>query len=401
MDLASVVSSSSVLVVIYLICVVANVLLFWMTVKTNIFSENCQAKLLVRNAIIVDVLCSVDCLTSAIGYIDPKIIASNAVICEAEGLRRWFAKYLAAFSYLLLAVNRFIIMTKPHVARAVYTRKKTLIYIAIVWICAAAIAITIAFGEDRATFTPLFDSCWKPPTILGRRTAVFILLATISITVCFYARAGWAYRSRQRRMQRRRSSRQICAASAKDNAQHCQETSQTSQVSPKSTTDTVVTDAIILSSIAYSSNAEKIISESHQPMRSPKPSSNEQPVSKKICCPLLRCFPTDVMSIFNNLTRSTKISNKNIIVPSQHQPDPILKTFAAITAYYFVTHMLLYGLVLVQGYHKLPRALLMASSIIHTMRYSVNALFFFVFNNKLRKRAWQIIVLRRSSNTYL
>ncbi len=187
---------SVILALIFILCISGNVIILVLIHKREVFGDSCQSRLLIRNLAIVDLFASLDCLTCAIGYIDIELIAGVDILCKIEGLRQWLTKLYGHFSFLLLSVSRFYVITKPQNANITFTRRRCILAISFY---GSGVLITglylFWFSNFKTKIAPDGGSC-IPGDAIFKKVGLAIGFANMFAIVFTNIRAWMAYRSR-------------------------------------------------------------------------------------------------------------------------------------------------------------------------------------------------------------
>ncbi len=124
---------STVLSLIFVICIIGNILILIVVYRNDVFGNSCQAKLLITNTAIVDLVCSLDSLVTAIGYIDIEWIAAQGIFCRLSGALTWMMKIISHFSHFSLAISRYYAIAEPLAANSIFTRRVALSLVICSW----------------------------------------------------------------------------------------------------------------------------------------------------------------------------------------------------------------------------------------------------------------------------
>lgn len=172
---------------LFLTCIICNTIILSIVYKNQVFGENCQARLLICNAAIIDLVSSLDCLTSAVGNIDNSIIRRYTAVCHIEAARRWLAKIIGHGSFFLLAVNRYYAVVKPFKGFVVFNRFMSFVYIFCLWGFSIFLVICIEItGKFKWHLSPDRTSVMIVASRVVRLTILTLVVTTASMTVIIY-----------------------------------------------------------------------------------------------------------------------------------------------------------------------------------------------------------------------
>ncbi len=135
--------------VLFIICIIGNILILIIVYKNEVFGNTCQARLLISNAAIIDLIASLGCLTAAVGYIDIKLTTVD-VLCRYDSPRQWMFTLLSHFSHVFLATSRYYSVAKPFTANAIFSRRVGITLVSCSWVCVTIIGSVIEIIADNS-----------------------------------------------------------------------------------------------------------------------------------------------------------------------------------------------------------------------------------------------------------
>ena len=187
--------------VLFVVCLIGNSVILTIIYKNQVFGDICQARLLIANAAIVDLVSSIDFLTSSVGYMNHGAVLENGILCQIEGTRRWAAKLLTHFSLLLLASSRYYAIAKPLVANIIFSRRVCLIFVGGMWLLVLSIVVVLGLlGNFKVHLSPDRSSCMLVVNTIPRLCILVLVLCLAISTIIVHAKTWWQYRLRMRRV---------------------------------------------------------------------------------------------------------------------------------------------------------------------------------------------------------
>ena len=174
---------------LFLTCIICNIIIIIIVYKNQVFGDNCQARLFICNAAITDLVSSLDCLTSAVGNIDNSIVSRYTAVCHIEAARRWLVKIIGHGSFFLLAVNRYYAVVKPLKGFAVFNRFMSFVYIFSLWGYSIFLVICIEFTSSfEWHLSPDKSSVMIVTSRVVRLIVLTLVLTTAAMTVIIYVK---------------------------------------------------------------------------------------------------------------------------------------------------------------------------------------------------------------------
>ena len=151
---------SGINVIMFVIGFFGNIITLVVIFKGTAFRIVGQGRLFLANLAVIDLMGSIDCLISAIGYINPNWIQNNKIFCEFEGGRRWFMRIMITSSLLMLSINRYAATKVPLKINTIFSKRNSCILIFASWVFGTLNAVILKLVDQRpALFRPFEGSC--------------------------------------------------------------------------------------------------------------------------------------------------------------------------------------------------------------------------------------------------
>ena len=163
-----------------------NIITLLVIFKGTAFRTVGEGRLFLANLAVVDLLGSIQSLTSAIGYIDPDWIKNNQIFCEFEGGHRWFVGLLTTSSLMILSVNRYIAAKFPWKINTIFSLQNSCITICASWVFCMLITLSLKLVDPQpASFRQFEGSC----LLQTNTTTALVLMGSIffpfTTTICY------------------------------------------------------------------------------------------------------------------------------------------------------------------------------------------------------------------------
>ena len=153
-----------------------NVITLLVICKGNAFRTVGQGRLFLTNLAFVDLLGSIECLVSAIGYINPECIIKNKIFREFNGGYRWFVRYMMTTSLLMLSINRYVAARIPLKINSIFSKRNSCIFILANLLFYILMPLLIKLADQRpVSFKPFEGSCLLQTT---QKSAIAIMVCT-------------------------------------------------------------------------------------------------------------------------------------------------------------------------------------------------------------------------------
>lgn len=180
--------------------VTSNIIILILAWKKKVFKDTGQARLFIVHSSIVDLLSSSLCLQRSIAFVDCTIFTSNINLCRV--LANVNAVIISQLhnSFMLLAYNRFSIVTNPFHANVFFSKVTSCIFISCSWGFSVWFVFVAHISNHTTNFIESVGLCsFVPSKVLG--ISAFILRSlTISFALYCYIKMYRAIRRQKSRV---------------------------------------------------------------------------------------------------------------------------------------------------------------------------------------------------------
>ena len=165
--------------------------------RNKAFRNVSQARLFLANIAFVDLFSALSCLFSGIGFISGESLIKNKSLCKVEAYRRFISDHMQTLSITLLAVNRYYVMVKIRQSQQIFTKKRSILYILMLWgySCVSAVVAEIVQPElagysiVEGTCDISFGPVLLPVIVLGILCPSIVVVFYCYIKIYKYFRA--------------------------------------------------------------------------------------------------------------------------------------------------------------------------------------------------------------------
>ena len=197
---------------LFLTSLLTNGIILAVTRKSTVFKDTGQARTVIRHTAVVDIFAALDCLMSALGYFDKRLITGNRVVCGLDAFRAGVSKSQAHNALILLALNRYFLVVQPQTCHRVFSKRMTLIYIACFWVISFMISIILRVLNHYPEYSSTFGSCfYSPNSVSGPVLFSFRVISVLLIVAC-YIGIYWRIRKQRNRMQQHKRQEKVAGS---------------------------------------------------------------------------------------------------------------------------------------------------------------------------------------------
>lgn len=145
---------STAILFINLFALAGNAILYW-AIRRNCRLRQNTTNLLISSLALGDILMAVLCMPFSIGVFILGRWMFGELACQLQGFAFFVLVFVSQETMALIAVNRYLNVTKPFVYRRIFTRKRSLRMIVFVWlVCVIYVSIFAILKWPVFVFDP-------------------------------------------------------------------------------------------------------------------------------------------------------------------------------------------------------------------------------------------------------
>ena len=164
--------------------IIGNIVTLIITTKREAFKSRCQLRLYFGNLAAADLASSLHWLVAALGYFDKKL-ANATTICHFIAVTRRPLMVLTLLSLTMLSFNRFCAVVKEEKAEMVFSKKRSWLYIAAIWILTfLTLVIPLLYRNKVLMYSNTLGTCMYSDNLAAMVLTTLVIICMIAMGYC-------------------------------------------------------------------------------------------------------------------------------------------------------------------------------------------------------------------------
>ena len=174
-------------IILFSLAFLGNIATLIILYRNRAFRNVSQARLFLANIAFIDLINSLSCLFSGIGYKSGESVIKDKTLCKLEAYRRFTAHNMSLLSVTLLAINRYYVMVRRRQSQQIFTKRRSILYIFVQWLSNSAIGFLARIVQpEKAGYLIEQSAC---SAVLGSKLlpVIFFGILCPCVVLVFYS----------------------------------------------------------------------------------------------------------------------------------------------------------------------------------------------------------------------